>query len=85
MNDSSKLVAENGTFLVDNSSTGPAYLYIVQEDTVVTELEETGDVDVMSEHNLTGKTLTKGYMITPRREHITKIVLSSGSVNGVRG
>lgn len=85
MNDSSKLVAENGTFLVDNSSTEPAYLYIVQEDTVVTELEETGDVDVMSEHNLTSKTLTKGYMITPRREHITKIVLSSGSVNGVRG
>lgn len=82
MKDSSKMVGQNGGQYYDSSDelTGHWYMIEPQEDTVISVLEETGDVDVMSEWNISSRTLKFGAILTPNRESFTKIAIASGSV-----
>ena len=86
MNDSSKLIGENGGQYYDSTATLTGHWYAVEcnADTVVSVLTEanSGDanVDVMTEWNVTSKTLSQGVILTPNREHFTSIALTSGSV-----
>ena len=84
MNDSSKLIGENGGQYYDSTAELTGYWYAIEmnADTVINALEETGDVDVTgsSEWNTSGNTLSQGVIITPNRENFTKISLTSGSV-----
>jgi len=90
MDDSSKVIGENGCVFIDNSVTGD-YIYsiYVQEDTVFSVLKE-NDVpagtpeDVMSAMNLTGKTIKAGAIITPYKEVFSDISLTSGGVIGYK-
>lgn len=82
MKDSSKLIGENGGQFYDSTATltGNWYAIEMNEDTVISVLTETGSVNVMSEWNISGKTLSQGVIITPYRENFTSIALTSGSV-----
>ena len=84
MNDSSKLIGENGGMIYDSTATLTGYFYQldVQEDTVISVLTETGAVDVTgsSEWNISGKTLKQGAILTPYRENFISLALTSGSV-----
>lgn len=84
MNDSSKLVGNNGGIHWDSTATLSGFFYQidVQEDTVISTLTETGAVDVTgaSEWNISGKTLKQGAILTPYREHFLTIALTSGSI-----
>lgn len=85
MDNESKQVGSNGGFYLDNSFTGGfVYMIHVLDDAVFTTLKE-GDEDgsagsdVMSEQNLTGKTVKAGAMIVPTDEIFTDATISSGS------
>jgi len=82
MNDSSKLIGENGGQYYDSTATLTGYWYAIEcnADTVISVLTETGAVDVMTEWNVTGKTLSQGVILTPYRENFESIALTSGSV-----
>ena len=82
MNDSSKLIGENGGQYYDSTVTLTGYWYAIEcnADTVISVLTETGAVDVMTEWNVTGKTLSQGVILTPYRENFESIALTSGSV-----
>ena len=82
MNDSSKLIGENGWQYYDSTATLTGFWYAVEcnADTVFSVLTETGAVDVMTEWNLTGKTISQGVVVTPNRENFESIALTSGSV-----
>ena len=84
MNDSSKLIGENGGIYWDSTATISGYFYQidVQEDTVISVLTETGAVDalVVGEWNVSGKTLVQGAILTPNRENFTDVACASGSV-----
>ena len=84
MNDTSKMIGENGGMIYDSTAelTGFWYMVEVRENTVIATLEETGATDVTgsNEWNISGKTLIQGDILTPNREHFTKIALTSGSV-----
>jgi hypothetical protein len=76
------MIGENGGQYYDSTAelTGFWYMIEPQEDTVISVLEETGDVDVMSEWNISARTLKHGAILTPYRENFTKIAITSGSV-----
>ena len=84
MNDSSKLIGENGGQFYDSTATLTGHWYAIEcnADTVISVLTETGAVDVTgsSEWNISGKTLSQGVILTPYREHFESIALTSGSV-----
>ena len=87
MDDSSKLIGENGCVFIDNSVTAD-YIYsiYVQEDTVFSTLKEntypnTGTAeDVMTAMNLTSKTIKAGVILTPYKDVFSDITLTSGGV-----
>lgn len=86
MQDTSKLIGENGFLFVDDSCTDETiYMIYVQTDAVFTTLEEKNKstdtpVDVLTETNLTGKTVKAGGVLTPFREYFHEIVVSSGEL-----
>ena len=84
MNDSSKLIGENGGQYYDSTATLTGYWYAVEcnADTVFSVLTETTTGDVMgsSQWNLTSKTISAGTVLTPNKEHFESIALTSGSV-----
>lgn len=82
MNDSSKLIGENGGQYYDSTATltGNWYAIEMNADTVISVLTETGGVNALTEWNISGKTLSQGVIITPFREDFTSIALTSGSV-----
>ena len=82
MNDSSKLIGENGGQYYDSTATLAGFWYAVEcnADTVFSVLTETTTGDVMTEWNLTGKTISQGVVITPNKEHFESVALTSGSV-----
>lgn len=89
MNDTSKLIGENGSTYFDSTADTEvfAYMVIVQEDTVINTLKEKNvqsdtavDVTGSSDQNVSGKTLKQGAILTPEREFFSDISLTSGSV-----
>ena len=84
MNDSSKLIGENGGQYYDSTATLTGHWYAIEcnADTVISVLTETGAVDVTgsSEWNISGKTISQGVVLTPYRENFESIALTSGSV-----
>ena len=84
MNDSSKLIGENGGQYYDSTATLTGYWYAIEcnADTVLSVLTETGAVDVMgsSQWNITSKTLSQGVILTPYKENFESVAVTSGSV-----
>ncbi len=92
MRDSSKLIGEQGSRYWDSSdgaNTDQTFMIIVTEAAVFSAIteedtENTG-VDVMSEQNLTGKTVPAGAQLTPKRRNFDGFTLTSGKVMIYRG
>lgn len=87
MNDSSKLIGENGGQYYDSTATLTGHWYAIEmnADTVVSVLREknysdTSSYNVMSDWNVSGKTLSQGVVITPVKEVFSSVALTSGSV-----
>ena len=89
MNDSSKLIGENGGQFYDSTAELTGWFYAIEcnEDTIINALEEKDysdsagtDVTGASEWNISGKTLSQGAILTPKRDAFSKISLTSGSV-----
>lgn len=85
MDNESKQVGSNGGFFLDNSFSGEfVYMIHVLDDAVFTTLKE-GDesggagTDVLTEQNLSAKTVKAGAMIVPKDEIFTDATVSSGS------
>jgi hypothetical protein len=89
MDDSSKLIGENGCVFIDNSVTNDnIYSIYVQEDTVFSVLTEGNlsgaGADAMTVMNLTGKTIKAGVILTPFKEVFKNVSLTSGAVIGYK-
>lgn len=88
MNDSSKLIGENGGQFYDSTATLTGHWYAIEcnADTVLSVLTEANnggsnvDVTGSSEWNVSGKTLSQGVILTPYRDNFTSVALTSGSV-----
>lgn len=82
MNDSSKLIGENGSYYYDSTATLTGHWYAVEcnADTVFSVLTETGAVNAITGQNLTSKTISQGVILTPNKENFISIALTSGSV-----
>ena len=85
MNDTSKLIGENGCVFLDNSVTNEdVYMIHVLEDSVFTVLNEAStkggsETNVLTTMNLSGKTVKAGAILTPYNEVFSDISISSGS------
>lgn len=86
MDNSSKLIGQNGGLFIDSSATNQdIYSIYVCSDAVFTVLKEAdkkGDTgtDAISPMNLSGKTIPAGTIITPYKNIFTDVTVSSGSV-----
>lgn len=86
MQDTSKMIGENGFVYVDNSITSETiYMIHVLEDSVFTVLKEQNKQsdtpnDVLTETNLTGKTVKAGAILTPYKEWFSDVTITSGSL-----
>jgi hypothetical protein len=81
------LLAANGCKHVSSADGATSgldwYCMVVQEDSVITTLTETGSNNLLTSSGLGSKTLKGGAFITPTNGRlITNITLSSGSVIG---
>lgn len=89
-----QIAASGGTTLYDDTAekTGFFISIYVREDTVISTLEEKDspgdtatDATVAAQQNISGKTLVKGDLLTPRKDYFSKIAISSGSVLLIKG
>ena len=86
MDDTSKMIGENGCFFLDSSATNTdTYMIAVLEDAVFTVLNEAEEqagteVNVLATMNLAGKTVKAGAILTPYGNVFSDISISSGSV-----
>lgn len=83
MIDSSKLLGKNGSKHWDSSdgaNTDNCYMIIVTSAAEFSALTEKGAVNVLSEQNLSGKTVPAQTVITPKRGHFDGFTLTSGKV-----
>lgn len=86
MDDNSKLIGENGCMFVDNSATTQdIYMITVLEAATFTVLTEGADknaagTDVMSDMNLTSKSIPAGAILTPYDEVFTSVTITAGSL-----
>jgi len=87
MTTNNKLVGSNGGRFYDSTATltGDWYAIEMNADTVIASLVEanlTGDTtaNALTEWAISGKTLSQGVIITPKREKFTSVALTSGSV-----
>ena len=92
MNDSSKLIGEQGSRYwdsADGANTDQTFMIIVIEAAVFSAITEedkdTTGVNAMTEQNITGKTLPAGAQITPKRRNFDGFTLTSGKVMIYRG
>ena len=91
MKDTSKMIGENGTVLIDSTASLSSEFYqiYIQEDSIIASLEEKNEntgspVDVMTEQNLTAKTIKAGVILTPNREFFSSFSFTSGSGIGYK-
>lgn len=90
MDNSSKLIAENGCVFIDSSITNSdIYMIYVASDATFTVLNESklkggSETDVMGIMNLTGKTIPAGVTLTPYDEVFSDITITSGSIIGYK-
>ena len=86
MDNSSKIIGSNGGFFMDNSFTGGfVYAISVLEAATFTVLKEGtpsggSSTDVMSDQNLTGKTIPAGALLVPEDEVFRDATITAGSV-----
>ena len=87
MTTDNKLIGGNGGHFYDATATltGDWYAVEMNADTVISTLTETnltGDTsaNALTEWAISGKTISQGVIITPKRDKFTQIALTSGSV-----
>ncbi|MEK6479611.1 hypothetical protein WJR50_18850 [Catalinimonas sp. 4WD22] len=82
-----RVVAERGCKYIDSADglvSGQFYMISVVEDATFTTLKEQGDIDVLSEINISGKTVPAGSLISARRVYFESIQLSAGKIIAYR-
>lgn len=90
MDDLSKIIGENGCIFIDGAVTDQnIYQIHVLEDATFTVLEEavnedSAGIDVMTDINLTGKTIPAGAILTPRAAIFKTITVTSGKLMGYK-
>jgi hypothetical protein len=84
MTDSNKILGGNGMLFIDAASTGNRFFcLVVNAECVLTTLTSAGGQNLLSQYNLSGKTLSAGTVIPMfNGDPIAAVTPSSGSVIG---